>query len=122
MSDFVVTARARTAAGPREVWAIAVYVPADLVYFRGHFEGDPVLPGVAQLAALALPEVARAWPDLTSLRRVTRLKFKRPIRPDARVTLRLERAAGAPRVRVELARGDASLSEAVLEFAVTPRE
>jgi 4-coumarate--CoA ligase (photoactive yellow protein activation family) len=65
--------------------------PAELVYFRGHFDEWPVLPGVAQLGLLAVREAVAAWPDLGALRRVRRLKFKRPIAPEQTLALSLVR-------------------------------
>ncbi len=68
-------------------------VPAELRWFEGHFPGDPVLPGVAQLDALVARQAERLWPDAGALRAVKRLKFSRVIRPGERIALRLERDA-----------------------------
>jgi 3-hydroxymyristoyl/3-hydroxydecanoyl-(acyl carrier protein) dehydratase len=60
---------------------------------RGHFDNWPVLPGVVQLGLIAVREARIAWPDLAALRRVRRLKLKRPIAPEQWVVLDLERRA-----------------------------
>lgn len=88
----------------------AVHVPAGLCYFLGHFEGDPVLPAVAQLNNLVLPLVHRAWPAMPPLRRATKLKFHKPIRPGDDLSLRLEhtRARAAVTFVIELGGGVAS--------------
>ena len=63
-------------------------VPADLAWFEGHFPGQPVLPGVVQLdwvmrlAAGHLGIARRAGCDL-------KVKFRRIIGPDTRLTLDL---------------------------------
>jgi len=64
----------------REVSTVEARVPDDLPLFRGHFDGDPILPGVAQLEIL-LEAVESRWPDLGSLEEVPRLKHSSPVRP-----------------------------------------
>ncbi len=58
-----------------------VHVPEDLPYFRGHFPGDPVLAGIVQLEELVLARVRAMWSEPVRLAKVTRLRFRRPIRP-----------------------------------------
>lgn len=80
-------------------------VPADLYYFEGHFEGDPIVPGIAQLLPLVWEPARRAWPDLPAPRAITRLKFLGALRPGHEITVTLEREPGG--VSFELRRGDA---------------
>jgi 4-coumarate--CoA ligase (photoactive yellow protein activation family) len=108
---------ARAGAGGAEVRVLGVTVPPDLHYFRGHFDVRPVLPGVVQLRTLVMRQVARAWPELTRLRRVSRLKFKRIIPPGTRLTLTLSRRAGEPRVGFEIESPSGSCASGALEFA-----
>lgn len=72
-----------------DVLDAAFHVPADFVWFEGHFPGEPILPGIAQLR-LAI----RSVPALTGRefqpRAVHQLKFKLPIRPDQIVQLGLQ--------------------------------
>ncbi|MBC7173495.1 MAG: AMP-binding protein, partial [Polyangiaceae bacterium] len=68
-----------------------VHVPVDLPVFAGHFPGDPLLPGVLQLRDVALSATRREFPELSSLERLTRVKFKRPIRPGQDLVLVLSR-------------------------------
>lgn len=68
-------------------------VDAHCPWFEGHFPGQPILPGVVQIGWAAW--FAARWtghevpPTL-----LTRIKFKRPVRPGARLTLRLQNRAG----------------------------
>ena len=77
---------------------LSFLVPRDLLYFRGHFDGDPILPAVVQLDGLVLQQIERIWPELGSPRQVLRLKFKRPVRPGERLELRLHMDASRPAV------------------------
>jgi hypothetical protein len=58
----------------------AVQVPVDLAFFKGHFAGYPVLPGVAQ-TTLVLARVRALHPELDEPRKIIRLKFRRTIGP-----------------------------------------
>ena len=63
--------------------------PAALDFFRGHFPGDPLVPGVlltealAQTAGIAAGEAGKAF----RLSAIRSMKFLRPVRPDELVTL-----------------------------------
>ena len=70
---------------------VELVVPKGLRYFQGHFDGYPILSGVVILNQIVLPEGRRVWPELRHLRGVSRLKFRRPIRPGAVLCLRLQR-------------------------------
>jgi 3-hydroxymyristoyl/3-hydroxydecanoyl-(acyl carrier protein) dehydratase len=68
---------------------IELDLPESLSWFRGHFPGHPILPGVVQLAWAV--EFAHAHLRLaTAIRQVTALKFLRVIRPGATIRLALE--------------------------------
>lgn len=103
-------------AGERAVYAVEI--PADLLYFEGHFPGAPLLPGVAQLAVLVLAQVHRLWPYLGEPSRVSRLKFKRPIGPGDRLLLSLELSrAAVPRVDFSLERAGDCCTTGAMTFA-----
>ena len=57
-----------------------VYVPETSVWFDGHFPGEPVLPGVAQVAMVydVLKTVSDSELNILS---VNRIRFRRIIRP-----------------------------------------
>ena len=66
-------------------------VPADLVHFRGHFDGFPILPGVVQVDwALRLAACHLAIGAARAAR--MQLKFQHPVRPEMTLTLTLELA------------------------------
>lgn len=73
---------------PSGAVSVDVTVPHDLRYFEGHFPGDPIVPGVAQLTAIAEAQARRAFPALGPSAGVKRLKFMEALRPGD--TLRLE--------------------------------
>jgi len=91
-------------------------IPEDLRWFEGHFPGDPVLPGVAQLDGLVARQVERLWPDAGPLREVRRLKFSRVIRPGERVTLVLCRQAARRIVTFALEGREGRCSSGTLVF------
>jgi len=109
---------ARGPAPDGERGRFAVHIPPTLFAFEGHFPGDPVLPGVAQLLTLVLDRVHALWPELGQPRRVTRLKFRQKIGPGDELEVHLERAGAA--VRFELHRGPELCTQGSLDFAPRP--
>ena len=71
--------------------SLRVTVPVDLRYFEGHFIGDPIVPGIAQLIPIVLNRTREAWPDLGRLTSVKRLKFLGALRPGHELDVLLER-------------------------------
>jgi len=58
-----------------------IRVPSDSHWFDGHFPGEPILPGVAQIG-MVLDAIRKAHhPDLM-ISSVRRVRFKHIIRPD----------------------------------------
>ncbi len=49
-------------------------------WFNGHFPGDPILPGIAQLN-MVTTSIARVLQKNLSLKSIARVKFKQLIRP-----------------------------------------
>lgn len=111
------TLRQPSADGPRNPACLRWYVPRDLPYFRGHFPGVPILPGVAEIHDFVLPGIAAAFPDLFALRRIERLKFHRPIGPGDEIELFIEREHGQSAVRFEITRAGERCASGVLIFA-----
>jgi 4-coumarate--CoA ligase (photoactive yellow protein activation family) len=95
---------------------LSFLVPPDLLYFRGHFDGDPILPAVAQLDGLVLRQIERIWPELGAPRQVLRLKFKRPVRPGERLELRLQLDASRPSVTFDIEGGAGPCASGTLVF------
>jgi 3-hydroxymyristoyl/3-hydroxydecanoyl-(acyl carrier protein) dehydratase len=94
---------------------VTVTVPPDCVYFRGHFEGMPMLPGVAQLTAIVLPAVRERHPECGVLVSIRRLRFHRPLLPGETVEVTL--GGNAPDdVRFALRVGSARVATGMLSF------
>jgi len=90
----------------------SVRVPEDLRYFEGHFAGDPIVPGVAQLIGLVWDQARRAWPDLPAPIAVKRLKFRDALRPGHALSVALTR--GPDRLTFEVRRGETLSTKGVL--------
>jgi len=108
-------APAPRATGGRERHEVTMSIAADSPFFRGHFEGFPVLPGVVQLNSLVLENVRLRWPALDRLRKVVGLKFRNPIRPLDPLSILLERT-DANRVRFEIRSEARIMSSGALVF------
>ena len=114
--DFDIHERKLESEGEFQVLSVDVRVPENLVYFEGHFPGDPILPGVAQMSELVVPEALAAWPELGRLATVRRLKFVNPIRPKDRLTLQLSRTKDPARVSLTILRDETICTSASLGF------
>jgi 3-hydroxymyristoyl/3-hydroxydecanoyl-(acyl carrier protein) dehydratase len=99
-----------------DVCELEVKVPPNLVWFRGHFPGDPALAAVVQLCEV-VEYVSSTWSDLKAPRAMTRLKFRNRILPAAVILVRLRRAQGSQRVSFELSGGETPYSSGTLEYA-----
>jgi 3-hydroxyacyl-[acyl-carrier-protein] dehydratase len=65
-----------------------IQVPAESPWFDGHFPGEPILPGVAQLA-LVIDLLEEALGTPVSVTEVSRVRFKRTIAPSETVTVHI---------------------------------
>jgi len=84
---------------------VGLRVPTDSRFFEGHFEGRPMLPGVAQIVAIAHREARRVFGPLGAPTRISRLKFQDVIVPGDRLSLTLTRTRGdEPTVRFRIER------------------
>jgi 3-hydroxymyristoyl/3-hydroxydecanoyl-(acyl carrier protein) dehydratase len=61
-------------------WRAEARVPKDSSWFVGHFPGDPILPGIAQMG-MAFETVSRVLGEGIRVSRFNRIKFKKIIRP-----------------------------------------
>ena len=95
------------------------HFPEDSSYFRGHFEGFPVLPGVVQVNDLVLRRIRGRWPDLRHLRRIVALKFRSPVRPGDTVAIELTRSVG-DKVAFQLRGGSGAISSGTMIFETGP--
>ena len=93
---------------------LTVCVRDDAPQLEGHFPGRPVLPAVAQLADLILPEIHAAWPDLPPLSGAPRIKFTRVVSRGERLRLTLARVES--KVRFQLVHDQAVCASGTLTF------
>jgi acyl carrier protein len=63
-----------------------VTVRADSPWFSGHFPGEPILPGIAQLNMTA-EVISRARRENLCVKRLSRVKFKRRVQPGERLEI-----------------------------------
>lgn len=71
---------------PRDGTEARARVGGDSPWFSGHFPGEPILPGIAQLAMVV--EAARAGLNRpVTLSAIKRVRFRRIIEPDAPFTI-----------------------------------
>ena len=63
-----------------------VHVPTDSAWFDGHFPGNPVLPGIAQLG-MVLDLIGTALEKPVCVKEVSRVRFKQMILPGDRVVV-----------------------------------
>ena len=99
-----------------EYYEVEFHVPENLIYFRGHFVGNPVLPGVVQLNSVALAQIESFWPDFCRLDTIRRLKFIHTIKPNDVVRMRLERKKDKPQVNMKILREGTCCTSAMLLF------
>jgi 3-hydroxymyristoyl/3-hydroxydecanoyl-(acyl carrier protein) dehydratase len=87
-------------------------IAADHPALPGHFPGNPVVPGVVLLDAVAAA-LERAW-DL-ELRALPQVKFLRPLRPEEMAVLEIERGADA--LKFQIRAGAELIASGTLEAA-----
>ena len=63
-----------------------IHVSPDSPWFDGHFPGEPILPGVAQIG-MVFDAIRKAHNRDLNISGVRRVRFKRMIRPDDRLKI-----------------------------------
>lgn len=63
-----------------------IHIPSDSPWFDGHFPGEPILPGVAQIG-MVFDAIRKAHNQDLIISGVRRVRFKRMIRPDDRLKI-----------------------------------
>lgn len=63
-----------------------IQVPSDSPWFSGHFPGEPILPGVAQIR-MVFDTISSARNGEMSVSSVRRVRFKQIIRPDDQIKI-----------------------------------
>jgi len=97
-----------------ETYEAAVHIAPDDGLFRGHFTGEPILPGVAQIGIFlrALGPLGLGDMMLTA---VAAMKLRQPIRPGDDLTLQAH-GGEAGMLRCRLLRKDELVSNATLQL------
>lgn len=115
-------------------WVLTEWdVPADLPVFRGHFPGDPVLPGVLisehgfQSAALAIYAGAdsKEEPGTPVLTRIEDARFRRIVRPGETLRTRaevVETLSNARFCKVKVTCAGETVTRLRCTLALAPRE
>ena len=79
-----------------------IQVQPDSPWFRGHFPGEPILPGIAQLG-MVFDAITKSCNQDLKISSVHRVRFKQIIRPDdhLKIIVRpLEKKAGSYSFRI----------------------
>ena len=71
----------------KHIASYSLFVPKELVYFQGHFDGFAILPGVVQIDWAC--QFARNLLGNFHSQKIKNLKFSAPIYPSASCTLTL---------------------------------
>jgi 3-hydroxymyristoyl/3-hydroxydecanoyl-(acyl carrier protein) dehydratase len=95
---------------------LKLLVPGALIYFRGHFPGFAILPGIVQLdwaIRLGRQHFALGAVATTTIK----IKFRKPIRPEHRVTLTLKHSRAHHRLEFSYIDAEGVCSSGQLGFA-----
>lgn len=93
----------------------AFELPESFSGFRGHFPGDPVLPGVIQLL-MARRFAETAAKRRFALKRCLRIKFVRPLRPGTPAVLNIATQDSFRTIEAEILSAGRRVSSARLEL------
>jgi 3-hydroxymyristoyl/3-hydroxydecanoyl-(acyl carrier protein) dehydratase len=95
---------------------LKLIIPESLLYFRGHFPGFALLPGVVQLDwAIQYGRDYFALGDVASDE--IRIKFRKPIRRNHRVTLTLKHLPARSSIQFDYTDDDGACSSGQIRFA-----
>lgn len=97
---------------------LLLHVSPDLAYFRGHFPGLPILPGVVQVDwAIKLASQSFTLP-LSDFRDLKALKFSAPVQPDTQLKLTLRWNPETGRLDFTYANGERRVGSGQAVFGV----
>jgi 3-hydroxymyristoyl/3-hydroxydecanoyl-(acyl carrier protein) dehydratase len=71
---------------------LRIDVPVDCAWFKGHFPGEPILPGIAlvHLVYEAISAMARQRGESVEISSLKRIRFTGPVRPGDTLQLSLK--------------------------------
>lgn len=92
-----------------------LYINADLLYFQGHFDGFPIIPGVAQIDWAVT--FAKSYFDIQGkFYQMANIKFKKVIRPGTILQLKLDRDPVKNTITFTFDNDAESFSSGVIKF------
>ena len=98
---------------------IELVVPHDLHFVKGHFPGAPVVPGVVQIKWAIL--LARRYLVIgDGFAAMENVKFQQVMTPQSRVTLTLEYAAAARKLRFSFTSAEVRYSSGRVVLGTAP--
>ncbi len=89
--------------GPGEI-SVDIQVPPESAWFSGHFPGNPILPGIAQLG-MVFDAINRSGNGNFEVKEIRRVRFKQIIRPNDPLRLTVkprENEAGVYDFRIQV--------------------
>jgi 3-hydroxymyristoyl/3-hydroxydecanoyl-(acyl carrier protein) dehydratase len=118
----VVRCRVGELASSGGVWTASFVFPPEFTGFDGHFPGNPMLPGIAQICAVqAVVAETDAGRDAVPLRllSVKRCKFIRPVLPGETMDVAFvgETESGVLKCKADISVGGAACASLSLTFA-----
>jgi 3-hydroxymyristoyl/3-hydroxydecanoyl-(acyl carrier protein) dehydratase len=100
----------------RDLAELKLVIPRSLLYFVGHFPGFALLPGVVQVD-WAVQYATRFFALDRLFPTTIRIKFRKPIRPDHRVTLNLKYLPARSSIQFDYIDAEGTCSSGLIGFA-----
>jgi 3-hydroxymyristoyl/3-hydroxydecanoyl-(acyl carrier protein) dehydratase len=96
---------------------LKLFVPEELLYFRGHFPGFAILPGVVQLD-WAIQYGREHFALGAVFANTIRIKFRKPIRPNHHLTLNIKYVPARNCIYFNYADAEGACSSGQVGFAL----
>lgn len=97
-------------------WQLNLSIPNDLGFFKGHFPGHPVLPGVVQID-WAAKTARHLFTTLGEFKKMSNVKFSSMVLPDTQVTLKLTLNEEKAQVKFGYFNHDTNFSSGILVYS-----
>jgi 3-hydroxyacyl-[acyl-carrier-protein] dehydratase len=94
--------------------SLRLRLPAGSAYLNGHFPGEAILPGVAQLA-LAVHAGSLLRGEALALAGARSVRFRRPLRPEDEFEVLVTRGDAEDELRFEVRAGNAKAATGILQ-------
>jgi len=106
--------------GEKEV-AARVTTDGDSPWFFGHFPGEPILPGIAQLEMVA-DVIATSRNDNRSMTGLSRIKFRKLVRPGELLDIHATWGNNKDCYAFRIASGDQEVCSGIMRFSQKDNE